>query len=222
MSVPTDFLARLFDDNRAYVEELRGTNFDEHDPSIVTVSCCDARVSQDRLFGSEAGENFTVGKIGNVVSERDEAGEPIVAGSVVYPLEKTSPAVAIVTGHTDCGAVTAAYAQAAEGAPREDRTLQNELDLLVPIVDEGLERFETDNLSRDEQITRLVEYNVDRQVETLRPHAGNVPVVGVVCDLHGYYGSDPGRCHLVNYRGSRRREGVPVELSAQFARKLAY
>lgn len=222
MSDPRTTLLELFQLNRTFADELGEIDFDSHTPSIVTVSCCDARVPQELLFGSKTGENFTVGKIGNVVSGRDASGDPIVSGSVLYPIQKTSPSFVLIVGHTDCGAVTAAWEQASQGADPEDRELQSELDMLVPIIDEGLEHIDREGLSRDEQITQLVEYNVDRQVETLNPHAGDVMVVGVVCDLHGYYADTPGWCHLINYDGNRMAADMPDDLRPYFSRKLDY
>jgi carbonic anhydrase len=222
MPRPEPSLPELFELNRAFADELGDVDFDAHTPSIVTVSCCDARVSQELLFGSRTGENFTVGKIGNVVSGRDADGDAIVAGSVLYPIQKTSPSFVFIVGHTDCGAVTAAFEQASRGAPAEDRELQSELDLLIPVIEEGLDNIDQQDLSRDEQITRLVEFNVDRQVETLLPHADDVTVVGVVCDLHGYYSETPGRCHLTNYSGDRSPEEIPEDLQPYFSRKLTY
>lgn len=222
MARPKTTLPELFQLNRTFADELGDVEFDSHTPSIVTVSCCDARVSQELLFGSETGENFTVGKIGNVVSGRDADGDAIVAGSVLYPIQKTSPSFVLIVGHTDCGAVTAAWNQVSEGTEPEDRELQTELDLVTPIIEDGLEKIDREELCRDEQITRLVEYNVDRQVEKLRPHAGNVMVVGVVCDLHGYYADTPGWCHLINYGGNRNPTEVPDDLGPYFSRKLTY
>jgi carbonic anhydrase len=222
MDRPNTTLPELFQLNRKFADELGDVDFDSHTPSIVTVSCCDARVSQELLFGSETGENFTIGKIGNVVSGRDADGDAIVAGSLLYPIQRTSPSFVFIVGHTDCGAVTAAWKQASEGVPPEDRELQSELDLLIPVVEEGLEQIDQTELFRDEQITRLVEYNVDHQVETLHPRAGDVTVVGVVCDLHGYYADTPGWCHLINYGGNRNPAEVPDDLRPYFSRKLTY
>lgn len=215
-------IEELFAKNWQFANATQGLSTEEHDPRLVTVSCCDARVPQNSIFGSAPGENFTVAKIGNCVSERDENGDPILSGSVLYPLVKTAPEYAIVIGHTDCGAVTAAYGQVAENAEPESHELQNELDLLLPIVREGLELFDRETLSRDEQITRLVEYNVDKQVEALLPKAGDVPVLGVVVDLHGYYPGRPGQAHLVNHGGVRKHGDVPSKLKPNFYRKLDY
>jgi len=213
-------LPELFDDNRQFAESLEAYDTSTHAPSMVSVSCCDARVPQGELFGNKRGEHFTVANIGNSVRTRGENGEPVVAGSVVYPIEKTDPELAIVVGHTDCGAVTAAYQQVAEEADREDRELQNELDLLVPHIERGLDQIDISGLDRDEIITRLVEYNVDRQVDALRGHTDQVTLIGVVCDLHGYYPGESGQVHLVNYEGDRAAGAVPERWRSSFHRHL--
>lgn len=221
MTDTIDWPRQLFVRNREFARATKGDLPRRHDPDVVTISCCDARVPQNAIFGTEPGENFTVAKIGNVVSERDASGDWIASGSVLYPIRKTSPECAVVIGHTDCGAVTAAYQQVAEGAEPEGPALQNELDGLVPIVEAGLDRLETGDHSRDETITRLVEYNVDRQVETLCDEAREIPVLGVVFDIHGYYGAS-GECHLVNYNGERDKGRVPESLRRYHLRKLEY
>jgi carbonic anhydrase len=215
-------LEELFANNWQFANATQHAGATSHEPDLVTVSCCDARVPQDTIFGTAPGENFTVAQIGNVVETRDVNGESILSGSVLYPVEKTSPSAVIIVGHTDCGAVTAAFSQASEGTDPESAELQNELDLLIPTIREGLRIIDSDQFSADEQITRLVEYNVDRQVETLVDHDIDIPVVGVVCDLHGFYDGKPGQCHLINYEGARHHDEVPEEIRSNFQRHLVY
>ena len=215
-------LEELFANNWQFANAIEGAIPTEHEPELVTVSCCDARVPQDTIFGTSPGQNFTVANIGNSVKTRGADGQPILAGSVLYPVEKTNPSFLAIIGHTDCGAVTAAFGQAAEGVNAENRELQNELDLLLPIVREGLDKINADQLDTDEQITRLVEYNVDRQVQALVDHDIGYHVMGVVADLHGFYEGKPGQCHLINYNGNRRREDMPESIRSNFRRKMIY
>ena len=215
-------MEELFWKNRVFADDLAEFDTETHAPKLVSVSCCDARVPQGELFGNVPGEHFTVANIGNSVRTRDEEGAPIVAGSVVYPIQKTDPENIVIIGHTHCGAVTAAYQQVAEGAADEDHELQNELDLLRPHVEQGLEQFDAGDYERAEVITRLVEYNVDRQVDALLDHTGDLPLFGVVCDLHGYYPGSVGQVHLVNFNGRRNPEELPDALRPNFHRKLDY
>jgi len=217
----TDAIRQLFDKNRRFAGTERGPGPSIHDPGFVSVCCCDARVPQGAIFGTSPGDHFTVANIGNSVRTRDPSGEPIVSGSVLYPFVEAEPAVLFVVGHTDCGAVTAAYRQVSEGTCAERPELQNELDLLVPYIERGLERIDPDR-GDDETIVRLAEYNVDRQVEVLTPEVDGVPVVGAMCDLHGVYSSSRREVHLVNYEGSRARNALPAKLREYFERKLEY
>ncbi|MFB6264885.1 MAG: carbonic anhydrase, partial [Bradymonadaceae bacterium] len=70
-----DALVRALEENRAYTDDLEEFRVDEHDPHAVSVSCCDARVPQGRLFAAQPGEHFTVANIGNSVRARDKEGE---------------------------------------------------------------------------------------------------------------------------------------------------
>jgi carbonic anhydrase len=215
-------IARLLDNNREFAASSELANVDVHDPNYVSVCCCDARVSQQTLFGMRPGRHFTVANIGNSVRTRDSSGDSIVSGSVLYPLLETDPNVLFVVGHTDCGAITAAYRQVADGIVPDRRELTNELELLIPDVEQGLEQIDTDAHGDFETIVRLAEYNVDRQVETLDALVEDFPVVGAICDLHGAYSGTRGAVHVINYRSSRRAREIPEPVRPYFERNLHY
>lgn len=217
-----DTISKLFERNREFAQSFDDSDIDVHAPEFVSVCCCDARVPQETLFGTSPGSHFTVANIGNSVRTRDDSGEPVVAGSVLYPILETDPEVLFVVGHTDCGAVTAGYRQVADGIKPDRRELQNELDLLCPHLERGLERIDTSEHSDFEIIVRLAEYNVDRQVETLVDAVDDFPVVGAICDLHGVYPGESGEVHLLNYGGTRDPNDVPEPLLPYFERKLEY
>ncbi|MFB6264884.1 MAG: carbonic anhydrase, partial [Bradymonadaceae bacterium] len=130
--------------------------------------------------------------------------------SVLYPLLATDPDFAAVVGHTGCGAITAALREVT-GREEADERLRSHLDLLVPLVEQGLEEVGTGD-SESETVNRLVEYNVHRQVEFLLDAADDTPVAGLVCDLHGAFGPETARLHLVNLEGETDRTEFPPEL----------
>lgn len=217
-----DVIERLLENNREFTGTLGDPDVEVHDPEFVSVCCCDARVPQEALFGTSPGTHFTVANIGNSVRTRDPEGELVLAGSVLYPVLETDPKVLFVVGHTDCGAITAAYRQVADGLVPDRRELQNELDLLCPYVERGLDEIEPSAHDDFEIIVRLAEYNVDRQVETLAEAIDEVPVVGAVCDLHGAYPGDRGEVHVVNFGGTRDARELPETLRPYHERKLNY
>ena len=198
-------LADLLRANADHAEAFRA-RFDglqeSQRPSVVTVCCSDSRVLQDRIWGNdEPGRVFTCGNIGNRVVQRTDAGEA-VSGDVLYPVEHTGTELVVVVGHTGCGAVTAAYDDLTDGLS-EPAGIAHCLDLLKPRLRTGVERLPA-GLDRGETVNRLVEYNVDRQVEFL-VGSDDVPpevdVVGVVYDFQDAYSGRRGEVHVVNVDG---------------------
>ncbi|WP_053947473.1 carbonic anhydrase [Halolamina sediminis] len=171
-------------------------------PDAVTVCCSDSRVLQDHIWGNdEPGHLFSCGNIGNRVVQRTDAG-PRVSGDVLYPLAHTDTDLAVVLGHTGCGAVTATYDHLTDGVS-EPAGIEHCIDLLAPGLEPGVETL-PDGLENDEAVNRLVEYNVDRQVEFLLDSDdvdGSVQVVGAVYDFQDVYDGRRGEVHVINVDG---------------------
>jgi carbonic anhydrase len=152
---------------------------------------------------TEPGQLFTCGNIGNRVVQRTDDGL-VVSGDVLYPLVHTGTETAVVVGHTGCGAVTAAYSALTEGVD-EPAGISHCLDLLTPSLANGVEKL-PDDIPRQAAIDRLVEYNVDRQIDHLRESddvPADVSVVGVVYDFQDRYSEQRGEVHLINVDGER-------------------
>ena len=223
-------LESLLDRNARHTDSLSDDYFDAvedgQEPAAVSVCCSDSRVSQEGMWDvTEPGFLFTPSTIGNQVwDERD--GDLVVDGSVLYPIEYTDTAVTLVVGHTGCGAVTAAL-----NAVREDLDapagVEKWVELLVPVVEDGLADDRTDPDREASLVDQLVEYNVDRQVQFLLD-SDDVPddeqIYGFVYDFQGVYGDELGRTYLVNANGDtdvdRLRELVPETHSDAVARLL--
>lgn len=215
--------------NERHAEQMTGAFDDLQDrqrPEVVTVCCGDSRVLQDDMWDNHRpGRVFTHSNIGNRVVQETHAGR-VVAGDVLYPLVHTDTHTAIVVGHTGCGAVTAAYRDLTEGID-EPAGIGYCVDLLETEIEAGLQRL-PDGLDHDEAVNRLVEYNVDRQIEFLHgsddlPDA--VDVVGTVYDLHDVYTSNRGEIHVVNVNSvrdvERLRERYP-EMQSRIRRLWSY
>ena len=202
----------LLERNAEHASEFQSRFDDVQDaqhPDVVTVCCSDSRVLQDHLWGNdEPGQVFTVGNIGNRVLQRTEAGE-VVSGDVLYPVAHTGTETIVVVGHTGCGAVTAAYDDLTDGLS-EPAGIEYAVGLLTPRLEAGVEALPAD-VSRTGAINRLVEYNVDRQVEFLL-ESDDVPeevdVVGVVYDFQDVYGGHRGEVHVVNVNGETSVEAL--------------
>jgi carbonic anhydrase len=207
--------AFISDMNQTVVDLLTGNEahadtyadrFDElqhaQHPNTVSVCCSDSRVLQDAMWrNDDPGQVFTVGNIGNRVVQPTAEGDA-VSGDVLYPIAHTDTDTAIVVGHTGCGAVTATY-DALTGEIDEPPGIQHCLDILKPRLESGVEAL-PDDIARDEAINRLVEYNVDRQVEFLL-ESDDVPadttVVGAVYDFMDVYSDRRGEVHVINLDG---------------------
>ena len=198
-------VTELLAGNAAHAEEF-ADRFDDvqesQAPDAVTVCCSDSRVLQDSMWGNdEPGHVFTCGNIGNRVVQRTEAGE-VVSGDVLYPIAHTGTETAIVVGHTGCGAVTATYDHLTDGVS-DAPGIEHCISLLAPRLEGGVEQLPAD-IDRSAAINRLVESNVDRQVEFLRESddvPGSVDVIGAVYDFQDVYGGRRGEVHVINVDG---------------------
>jgi carbonic anhydrase len=209
-------VAELLASNRQHVRSV-AADFDalqdSQHPDAVTVCCSDSRVLQDKLWANdEPGRLFTCATIGNRVVQRTADGDAVVAGDVLYPLAYTGTDTAVVVGHTGCGAVTATY-DALRGSGKGAAAppgVEHCLDLLAPRIRPGLDAL-PGGLDRAEAVDRLVERNVDAQVEALLG-SENVPdrttVVGVVYDFQDVYSDRRGEVHVINVEGETDVEAL--------------
>jgi carbonic anhydrase len=217
-------LTELLERNDRHVDSLSEDYFDDVQsgqfPAIVSVCCSDSRVSQEGMWDVDRpGWIFTAGNIGNQVVDRYGA-EDVVSGDVLYPIQFTDTTLAVVVGHTGCGAVTAALDRTRSDDPTPlPPGIEKRVESLLPIVEDGLADDRIDADREAGLVDQLVEYNVDRQVEFLRT-ADSVPdstrVVGFVYDFQGVYGDALGRCYLVNRDGETDRDSLQAAVPDRF------
>ena len=205
----------LLDDNAEHAKQFQ-SRFDgvedSQRPDAVTVCCSDSRVLQDHVWGNdEPGRIFTCSNIGNRVAQRTESGD-VVSGDVLYPVRHTGTDTVVVVGHTGCGAVTATYDDLTSGIS-EPAGIDHCLELLESHLEAGVEALPSD-VNRTEAVNRLVEYNVDRQVEFL-VESDEIPpevnVVGVVYDFQDVYSERRGEVHVINVDGETSVETLREE-----------
>jgi carbonic anhydrase len=203
-----ELLDRNADHAAAFADRFDDVQDAQH-PAAVTVCCSDSRVLQDHVWDNdEPGHIFSCGNIGNRVVQRT-AGGVAVSGDVLYPLAHTGTDLAVVMGHTGCGAVTAAY-DGLTGDLSEPPGIEHCLDLLKPHLEPALDAL-PDDVGRPGAINRLVEYNVDRQVAFLRESPDvpeSVDAVGVVYDFQDVYGGRRGEVHVVNVDGETNTDAL--------------
>jgi carbonic anhydrase len=235
-----DFLNSIFEGNSEHVEEIAEeieNHQDGQDPKTTTVACSDSRVMQHKMWKNDVlGQEFTQGVIGNHVNTYTSEGEEAVAGSVDYiPEHSETETVVAVIGHTGCGAVTATY-ETLEMID-EDIGLSNAEDLseadlaeyngettgintdIKLLMESGLigDYREVSGTGTDqEEISKLVERNVDNQIEFLLEQTDYDDTVfaGLVYDMDGSYGGEKGQLYLVNFGGATEVQNLEREVEA--------
>lgn len=229
--MPETTLHELLERNDRHVAGLADGYFADvesgQSPAAVSVCCSDSRVSQEGMWDvQEPGWLFTAGVIGNVAWDTVD-DERVVAGSVIYPLAFTDTTVAIVVGHTGCGAVTAALQQVQGDDSNPPAGVAACLEQLNPVIEAGLADPRVNEDNEASLVDQLVEYNVDQQVAFLCENdevPDDVAVYGFVYDFQRVYGETPGRVYLTNVNGETApesiREFVPTDAHNHVRRLL--
>lgn len=77
-------------------------------PYAVIITCADSRVAPEHIFSAGLGDLFVIRNAGNVIGHHE-------LGSVEYATEHLGVPLAVVMGHTHCGAVKATIEGSAGG-----------------------------------------------------------------------------------------------------------
>ena len=133
---PLEALERLQVGNRRFTEgraserkiDPRGEEGDQR-PFAIILGCSDSRVPAEIVFDQGIGDLFVVRVAGNVVA-------PSQVGSVEFAAERFGTRLAVVLGHSVCGAVQATLEEL--GQPGENRSpnLQAIVDRIAPAVED--------------------------------------------------------------------------------------
>lgn len=162
-------LARLRDGNRRFVSGVRsvGSPLDhtrraalaaEQRPFAIVLGCSDSRVPAEIVFDQGLGDLFVVRVAGNIVA-------PSQVGSVELAAERFGTRLALVLGHTQCGAVRAAL-EAARNVASHSPNVRSIVDRIRPSVDTVLAAGVPGD---DERIVReAVRANVRASADHLR------------------------------------------------------
>lgn len=134
---PAEALERLREGNARFVRELRSLDafggrrrrealVDGQSPFAVVLSCSDSRVPSELVFDCGLGDLFVVRVAGNVVA-------PSLVGSVEFAVATFGVRLAVVMGHTRCGAI-AATLDVVQGATPPSANLRDIVDRITPAV----------------------------------------------------------------------------------------
>ncbi|MHB8417086.1 MAG: carbonic anhydrase [Myxococcales bacterium] len=128
-------MARLVEGNRRYVQNVRSVaamlrhDIDPQRPFAAVLGCSDSRAPAELVFDQGLGDLFVIRVAGNIVA-------PSLAGSVEFAAEQFGTRLAIVMGHTSCGAIEATLAALApRGARPVSPNLRSIVDRVRPAVE---------------------------------------------------------------------------------------
>src|SRR2546421_9109809 len=97
-------------------------------PFAFVLGCSDSRVPAELVFGQGFGDLFVIRVAGNIVA-------PSQVGSVEFAAARFGTRLAVVLGHTQCGAVRATLEEVRQPAPRQSPNLRSIVDRIRPAVE---------------------------------------------------------------------------------------
>ena len=155
-------LARLREGNRRFVARMPGPAEGPsagQEPFAIILGCSDTRVPVELVFGQAFGDLFVVRVAGNIVA-------PSQVGSVEFAAERFGTRLAVVLGHTQCGAVTATLDELRQPQGHESPNLRAIVERIRPAVEPLLSA----PIAKDANALaeRAIRANVQASVDHLR------------------------------------------------------
>src|SRR6266850_8052717 len=124
-------LARLRDGNRRFVESVAGPTGRPsagQQPFAIVLGCSDSRVPAELVFGQGFGDLFVIRVAGNIVA-------PSQVGSVEFAAGRFGTRLAVVLGHTQCGAIAATLEELRQPASQQSPNLHSIVDRIRPSIE---------------------------------------------------------------------------------------
>lgn len=191
---PRDALERLREGNARFASDIRSVaalvsqlRRHEHaasqNPFATVLTCSDSRVPTEMIFDCGIGELFVIRVAGNVIA-------PSLVGSVEFAAATFSTRLAVVMGHSGCGAVQATLDALRSGAHIPSDNIRDIVDRIRPAALAVLDAGKSS--SAPELLEAAVRANVRASVDHLRHgsrvleemvRTGHVAVVGAEYDL---------------------------------------
>jgi len=130
-------LQMLKDGNERYVkgEFIQKINYEAdrealigcQKPFVAILTCSDSRVAPEIIFDQKLGDIFIVRNAGNIASKT-------ALGSLEYAIEELNVKLIVVCGHSQCGAIAAAYEGSKEEFPQN---IQHIIKHISPAIKKG-------------------------------------------------------------------------------------
>ena len=141
-------------DFRAKREELS----DGQSPFAIVLGCSDSRVPVEFVFDQGLGDLFVIRVAGNIAARSQ-------IGSIEFAAQKFGARLAVVLGHTRCGAVEAAVAELNKPSEQQSPNLRFIVDRIRPAVDRII--AEGYGHDPDSLVSAVVRENARLSVEAL-------------------------------------------------------
>ena len=130
-------LARLREGNRGFVAGVDDPNAAlrqthrlalTQEPFAIVLGCSDSRVPAELVFGQGFGDLFVIRVAGNIVA-------PSQVGSVEFAAGRFGTRLAVVLGHTQCGAIAATLEELRQPTPHQSPNLHSIVDRIRPSIE---------------------------------------------------------------------------------------
>ena len=119
--------AALRQTRRLALPQGRGRGWGQ-EPFAIVLGCSDARVPAELVFGQGFGDLFVIRVAGNIVA-------PSQVGSVEFAAGRFGTRLAVVLGHTQCGAIAATLEELRQPTPHQSPNLRSIVDRIRPSVE---------------------------------------------------------------------------------------
>lgn len=133
-----------FEKNKLWFKEIaiKGQN-----PSIMVISCCDARIHVTSIFGTESGEFFIHRNIANLVPPYNPNGDHHgTSAAIEYAVKNLKVSNIIIMGHSKCGGIHNGYHLFNQKRNLQDTSFVNKwLSILEPAYQKVISKNNTKN-----------------------------------------------------------------------------
>src|SRR2546428_2622458 len=122
------FVASMADTAPALNQTRRHALAEGQEPLAIVLGCSDARVPAELVFGLGFGDLFVIRVAGNIVA-------PSQVGSVEFAAARFGTRLAVVLGHTQCGAIAATLEELRQDASHQSPNLRSIVDRIRPAIE---------------------------------------------------------------------------------------
>src|SRR5437660_9907073 len=122
------FVASIADTGPALTQSRRLALAEGQEPFAIILGCSDSRVPAELVFGQGFGDLFVIRVAGNIVA-------PSQVGSVEFAAARFGTRLAVVLGHTQCGAIAATLDEVRQPASHKSPSPRAIVDRIRPAVE---------------------------------------------------------------------------------------